>query len=626
MEVGKLPNGYNGKILRVDLSRSAISVETPDENFYRRYLGGTGIVSYYLLREMKGTEDALSPENKLIFAPGIHTGLTVSGASRNSVGGKSPLTGGFGGAEVGGYWGAELKHAGWDAIVFDGKAPKPVYLSILDDKVEIKDASHLWGKTTGECEKIIHEELGDTGIRIASIGMAGENQVRFACVMNDLRHAAGRGGMGAVMGSKNLKAVAVRGTQKVGIADAAGFDAFMKWHTNSIQTGYGANFGKNGTRGVIKGFNATGNFPARNFTENTFEGWEKLCGETIDATILVRRESCWACSVRCKPVVATGAPYNVDPTYGGPEYEGIAAFGSDCGIDDVAAVCKANELSNAYGMDVISCGSTIAFAMDCFEKGIITEKDTGGIRLNFGNTEAMLQMVEKITRKEGFGKILAEGSARAAAVFGKGAENLAVHSRGQEYPMHDPRYKQGMGVGFAVSPTGAEHMANIHDPAFVTQVPPGNKTLGILDPIPLNDIGAAKVRILTYGTFQRHAYNALLQCYFAPLDFEKAVELVRHVTGWNMSFWELMKAGERCITMAHTFNVRAGKTIKDDFLARKSFTGATMGPIKGVAVNEAALTKAVSTYYDMMGWDKVTGEPTLAKLQELGIEWAAKKA
>lgn len=617
--------GYNGKILRVDLSRGTTSVEEPSENFYRQYVGGRGFISYFLLRELAAGEDALGPKNKLIFAAGPVTGVPVAGSGKISIGGKSPLTNGYGDAEVGGYWGAEFKHAGYDAIIIEGKSENPVYLWIEDGKVEIKDARHLWGKTTGECQKLIPEELGDKNVHISQIGPAGENLVRYACVVNDLSHAAGRTGMGAVMGSKKLRAIAVRGHQKVALSDAKAVNSLAKWVRDNFKLDKGAaSMSENGTAGGLIGINNAGGLPTRNFQEGVFDKADKISGEAIKNSILVERKGCYACPIRCKPIVAVGEPYNVDPIYGGPEYETIAALGSNCGVDNIEAIAKANELCSAYGLDTISAGASIAFAMECFEKGILTEKDTGGLKLNFGNTQAMVQLVEMIARKEGIGKILADGVAQAAKVFGKGAENFAMHIKGQELPMHEPRYKRGMGIGYALSPTGADHCHNMHD-SFFTRLPFSSRGadltyLGISEPLPCQDLSSAKIRMLVYGSLWRHVANCLVFCTFVPLDPAQVTDLVKGITGWDTSVWELLKVGERCINMTRAFNIREGKGKSDDYLPNRFLTPFTSGPLKGIGFDKEEIDQAIATYYEMVGWDE-NGVPTPAKLQELDIEW-----
>jgi aldehyde:ferredoxin oxidoreductase len=613
--------GYNGKILRVDLTREKISVDTPDDVFYRRYIGGEGFVAYFLLKELKPSVDPLGPENKLIFAAGPVTGASIPGNGRNSVGAKSPLTEGFGEAEVGGYWGAELKHAGFDAIIFEGKAEGPLYLWVHDGEAEVRDAGHIWGKDTGDAQRIIREELGDKLVRVAEIGLGGERLVRYACVINDLHDAAGRTGMGAVMGSKNLKAVAVRGHEKGKVADAEKLKELTKWLIQNPKTWSWAH--DLGTGGAMEAFVELGNLPIRNFRDGDFSNAKALDARTIKDTIRVGMESCYGCPVRCKKVVKIEEPWGVDPVYGGPEYEALAALGSNCGVDDLKAVCKANEICNRYSLDVISAGDTVAFAMECYENGILTDIDTGGVKLNFGNAQAMVKMVEKIGRREGLGDILAEGVRRAAEKIGRGAERFAIHVKGQEVPMHEPRRSRALGLGYAVSPTGADHMHNLHDMVVANaRWVKGLAALGILEPVPLEDLGPRKVRALIYVVDWCVLGNCLLMCEFLPWDHIQKTKIVRAVTGWNTTVWELMKVGERITTMARVFNVREGFTKKNDWLPERFFHPKTSGALSETAVDPTKLEKARSTYYEMMGWDE-NGVPTRAKLEELDVAWVA---
>ncbi len=617
-------HGYNGKILRVDLTHGAVSIEEQSEELYRHYIGGRGFISYVLLREIAGGTDPLGPENKLIFATGALTGLPVSGSGRNSVGAKSPLTGIYGDAEVGGYWGAELKHAGYDAIIIEGKSATPVYLWIQDGKAELRDAQHLWGKAPVECEQLIREELGDKGIRVAQIGAAGENLVRYACVINDISHAAGRTGLGAVMGSKKLKAIAVRGHQKVEIADIKGFSASVQRFREALKNDrFASSLSRNGTAGVLKALNTAGGLPTRNFQQGHFEGAEKITHTAMNSGLLVGRRGCYACLVRCKPEVASSTPYNINPAYGGPEYEALASLGSNCGVDNLAAVARANEMCNAAGLDVISAGVSIAFAMECFERGILTEKDTGGLRLNFGNAEAVLRLLELIIHREGLGDVLAEGTARASRIFGKGAEEFAIHVKGQELPMHEPRYKPGLGVGYTISPTGADHCHNIHDTAYEKSIPDHLKSMDNLGPVALRELGPAKIKLLVYGSQWQHVLNCLVFCQFVQVPASLLVELVNNVTGWDANLTEMMKVGERCVAMTRVFDVREGITPADDHLPQRFFTPFTSGPLAGVALDEDKVRQATETYYDMVGWDRTSGCPSPVKLQELGIGWAA---
>lgn len=616
--------GYNGQILRVNLSKNSISVEQPDENFYRTYLGGRGLISYYLLKELDPGTDPLGPENKLIFAAGILTGTPVAGGGRNSVGAKSPLTNAYGESEAGGSWGAEFKWTGYDAVIVEGRAGRPVYLWIHDGEVEIREASHLWGQTTGQAQQTIRRELGDNRIRTATIGPAGEHLVRYACVMNDLRHAAGRTGMGAVMGSKNLKAIAVRGRKRPAIADNEKVQAIVQWFARHC-TELSGGLRDSGTAGRLLDLQVLGALPTRNFREGVFAEAERISGQTMRDTILIDRGTCYACPVRCKRTVQMEEPYPVDPAYGGPEYESVAALGSNCGIGDLAAIVKGNELCAAYGLDTISTGVSIAFVMECFERGFLTGKDTGGFQLTFGDAEVMLKLIGMIARREGIGNLLAKGVRRAAEEIGQGAAECAMQVKGQELPMHEPRLKQGMGLGYAVSPSGADHLQSMHDTEYVKEGPPLQeaRALGLLEPLPMDDLGPAKVRLFLYLQHWNSLKNSLVMCIFVPYSFAQVVDIVNGVTGWNSTVWELMKVGERGTTMARAFNVREGLGIEDDNLPSRFSSPLTSGPLEGVAVSREMMEQAVATYYGAMGWDARTGIPTREKLHELGIGWVA---
>ena len=620
-----MPNGFNGKILRVDLSTKAIKVEKYPESFYRTYCGGEGIIGYFLLKEVPKKADPFGTENRLIFAAGPLTGVPSGGCGRHSVGGKSPLTGGFGEADSGGYWGAELKFSGFDAIVVEGKSDKPVYLFIEDGKAELKDARHLWGMKSLECQTAIREELGDPDIKVALIGPAGENLVRFAAVGNDLDAFAGRTGMGAVMGSKKLKAIAVRGHQRVGLARPDEVKELARWiRDNAPVNNKGMH--DNGTARVVNSLNGLGGLPVRNFQEGSIEGANNISGETMRQTILVKRRACYACPVQCKREVKVDEPYQVDPRYGGPEYETIGAFGSNCGITDLKALAKANEMSNAYGLDTISCGMTIAFAMECYEKGLLTKKDTDGIDLRFGNTAAMLEMIDRIALRQGFGDVLAEGVARASKKLGPATKDFVLTVKGMELPMHEPRLKQGLGVGYAVSPTGADHCHNMHDTIYTSQnyYVDEMRSLNIADALPLTDLSPAKIRILKYYANWIHFLNCAVNCYFIMslswVGYERTAQLLRAVTGWNSSVYEILTIGERAANLGRVFDLREGFTAKDDTIPACFFTGQASGPLKGVPVDPDAFRKGVGYYYDMMGWSP-KGVPTAGKLGELGIDW-----
>ncbi len=619
-----LPHGYSGKIFRVDLDSEKVSIEEPSDVFYRRYLGGWGFIAHYLLKELEPGIEPFSPENKLIFAPGVVTGAPIGGSGRNAVGGKSPLTYAFGAAEAGGFLGAELKRAGVDCIIVEGQAKDPVYLWAHDGKLEIREAKHLWGLQTGDAQDEIRKELDDKMVRTALIGPGGENLIRFACVMNDLKDAAGRTGMGALMGSKKLKAVTAKGSGSLDISNPELLNDFQRRLADEIRekpsglSQYGT--GRDLTGGVL-----SGNLPTRNFRDGEFPSPKKISSMYWkERGILIGMEGCYACPVRCKKVVKIEGEYNVDPRYGGPEYEAEGALGSCCGVEDEEALCKSNEICNSYGLDCIGTGVTVAFGMECFENGLVTKEDTNGVDLTFGNGEALVKMVEMIGCRQGFGDFLAEGTKRAANKIGGNAINYSVQVKGQEFPMHEPRLKRGMAIGYSVSPTGADHVHSLHDTGTVAELGLNTyKPFGVIEPIRLEDMGPLKVRALKYHTQWRTTMNSLVFCTFPPWSVEDIVQITSAVTGWNTSAFELMKAGQRILTMARVFNLREGLTEKDDWLPPRMFEPCTSGPLSNIAVDPGGLKAAIHTFYAMMGWDKKTGIPTEETLGELDISWVS---
>lgn len=624
-----MAGSFHNKILRVNLTDGTTRVEEPGAIYFRRYLGGWNIIADVLLREVPAGADPLGPENKLIFAPGVLTGLPLSGVSRNAVGAKSPLTGGFGAAEVGGNWGAQFKRAGFDALIVEGASERPVYLWIRDGEVEIRDATHLWGKLTKETQTAIREELGDRRVEVAMIGPGGEKLARYACIMNGLKDAAGRTGLGAVMGSKNLKAVAVRGTQSLEGADAETLREMARGMAEAINSGAkGGMMHKYGTGVGVEAGAISGNLPIRNFRDGEFPGAIKLSADIFMEEIGIGMDGCFACAMRCKKLVKAETPFVLDPDYGGPEYESFGALGSCCGIDDIVTVSKATELCNAYSLDTIGCGVTVALAMECFENGLLTLEDTGGIDLRFGNGAALVQVVELIGRREGIGDLLAEGSKRAAEKIGGGALHYAMQAKGQEYPMHEPRFKRGLAIGYAVSPTGADHCHALHDTGLVNpgadgfQPNDGLRSLGLLEPIPLEDLGPAKVRATLYNTVRSVAGNCACLCLFVPWSAEEQMRMLRAATGWDVSVYEYQKVGERALTLARLFNMREGLGPQDDRLAPRSYGPTASGALVEGGINPDALEAAMRTYYGMMGWDRETGIPSHDKLWELDIPWA----
>lgn len=624
-----MSNGYWGKVLRVNLTSGKISIEEYNEKWYRMFLGGWNLIAYTLLNEVPGDTDPLGPDNKCIFAAGVMTGVRMPGSGRNAVGAKSPLTGCFGEADVGGFWGAELKLAGWDGVIIEGVSEKPVYLWINDEQVEIRDAAHLWGKKTGDVHHMLQEELGGKRVRVTQIGPAGEKLALHACVLNDINHAAGRCGLGAVLGSKKLRAIATRGSKTVPVFNAEFIKGMSAWTKEIIESDPTMRVLHNyGQAGFVASQNEGGWLPTRNFRQGQFEGAAKIEGVRMAKTMKVRSDTCFSCSVACKQAVKSGAPYHVDPIYGGPEYENTAALGSTCGVDDLEAICKANELCNAYGLDTISTGVTVAWAMEAYERGVLTRKDTGGIDLHFGNAPALVQIVEAIGKREGFGDWLAQGTYRCAQELGRDSLEFAVQTRKQESPMHDPRVKYSMDLGYAISPTGADHMhvMDEHETHYSQSAKASLQQIGVLEVSPVDQIGPDKVRVFRHMTNWNVLWNCVGLCQnFYPITRRLMEQIVNATTGWDVSIMALQETGERGLDMAREFNRRCGQTAADDVPPPRYFEPLENGPMQGHYVRREEFAGALQAYYDMMGWDRETGAPTDAKLYSLGLDWVVRQ-
>ncbi len=621
--------GCAGKILRVNLTVGKISSETLEEGVARKFLGGRGLGAKILFEEVKPGIEPLGPENKLVFAVGPVTGAPFAGNSGWAVMAKSPLTGLWGEAHAQGYFATEMKYAGYDAIIIEGKAEKPVYLWVHDGEAELRTATHLWGKVIGKVQEDIRKELGDEKIRIASIGPGSENLVRYACVISDLYSAAGRCGIGAVMGSKNLKAVALRGTGRVEIADEETFRDLAKKAAKDTMEDWGEDLYKDGTDGSLDDLHGSGRLPTMNFRKCTFAGNEKITGETMSDTILVKRATCLACPDAHYRVVEAKEPYTVDPAYGGPEYESCASLGSLCMNDNLVAIAKANELCNKYTIDTISTGVAIAFAMECYEKGLLTKEDTGGIDLTWGNHEAIIQLIPKIAHREGIGDLLAEGVKRAAEKIGGGSEKWALHVKGQELPMHEPRGKKGVGLSYATSNRGACHLQAPHDDSLENEdnlAPEIGLTPDIAPRYRLY-AGPEKAKLVKIGQDLWSLYDSLVVCKFTPypggISIETLVGIVNAVTGWGVTPMELMTVGERAFNLCRAFNAREGATRKDDTLPERLAEPLPEGLFKGEAIPKEVLGHMLDHYYEYRGWSKETGIPTRAKLEELGLKYVA---
>ena len=629
-----MPNGYTGNILHVDLTTGALTIENPPESFYRKYLGGSAMGMYYILNQMKPGADPLGPDNVLTIMLSVTTGAAISGQSRATVNAKSPLVDGIGDSQMGGFFPAEMKFAGFDGLVVKGQSPKPVYLWLSEGKAELREASHLWGKTTSQVDEILKKELGDDKIEIAQCGPAGEKLSRLASVINMANRAAGRTGMGAVMGSKQLKAVVVRGKSKrLPVADAKAINTLARQGASVLDSnGDVKGLQDHGTASVLSFQNATGTLPTRNYNEGQFEDFEPISGEVMSETILKEHDTCYACTVNCKRVVETefmGKP--VEKKHGGPEYETLSTFGSYCGVKDLDAIAYANKLCNEYGLDTIGTGATVAWAMECFENGVLTEAEVG-FPLKFGDAEAMARVTEMIATREGIGNVLAEGSRKAADRLEKGHDYL-ITVKGAEAPAHMPQAKRSLGLIYAVHPFGADHQSSEHDPMVedgAADLYMGRlKLLGFDKTIAPRSLGEDKVR---FAMKTQHFYSFLdsadlCQFVWGPAwtlyGPAETVDFVKAATGWNdFSLDELMTVGERRLNMLRVFNAREGIDRQADKLPKKFFKSlAGTGPTAQVALTDEEMTQAQDAYYEMSGWDKATGNPTQETLKRLDLAW-----
>ena len=614
--------GWTGKLLRVDLSNGKVSEEDLDPEIAHDFIGARGIGIKYLFDGIDAKVDALSPKNKLLFVTGPLTGTGAPAGSRYMVVTKSPLTGAIANSNAGGSFPAELKFAGYDLIILEGKAKKPVYLWIENNKVEIRSAETLWGMNTYETQEAIRAET-DESAKITCIGPAGENLVKIACIINDNGRAAGRGGVGAVMGSKNLKAVAVRGTGGVRVADKEGFRKAVQAHMNAYVPHWMVPFSRYGTLGVaIEATNAVGALPTRNFQSGVFEDVDKISGELLDEVYSKRRgqigEACFGCPLACGRTTKV-----TDPEFtgegDGPEYETTGAFGSNCGVNNLAAVVKAGYLCNELGLDTISTGMTIACAMELYEKGFLPEKDVG-MKLNFGNAKAMVELVKKTAYRDGFGDLIAEGSYRMAEKYGH--PELSMTAKKQEFASYEPRALQGLGLGYATTNRGACHIrAEVHDVSLwgITywKILKDRKISQPLDPLISSDKSWVSKEIQDWFSVIDSSGMCNFAVCTAETDEDSLRALLETATGISLGGYKgMMKVGERIFNLERLFNLRAGLTAEDDTLPPRMLKEPMPeGPAKGKVVE---LDRMLPEYYSLRGWDE-KGVPTQEKLKELGL-------
>jgi aldehyde:ferredoxin oxidoreductase len=608
--------GWCGKVLWVDLTAGRTEERPLDARTARAYIGGRGLGIKHLLDEVDPRVEPLSESNDLVLATGPLTGTSAPTGARYMAMTKSPLTGAVTCSNSGGKFPAALKKAGWDAIVIRGKASEPLYLWIDGAHVELRAAGHLWGKDVPETDDAVRAET-DMSAKTSVIGPAGESGVLFASIMNDRHRAAGRSGVGAVMGFKKLKAIAVKGEGKVELADPDRFKSLVAGFVDGFKKAYEGvpvPLREWGTAVTVVGTQNFGVFPTRNFQSGLFEGWEKIDGRALTNQYLVNPKACFSCPIACgRGTKISDGPYAGEGE--GPEYETVYSMGSDCGVDDLAAVTKANYICNEMGMDTITMGATIACAMEMSEKGLIPREDVGlGRELRFGDAQALVELTRRTGRLEGFGRLLAQGSLRLAQHYGHPA--FAMVAKGQEFAGYDPRGEQGMGLAYATSPIGASHMRG--DPAYI-------ELLGVpkqLDPLTHHD----KPQIVKDFQDAFSVIDAAGLCvFFAVRNYvrpdetikpEGITELLNAATGMNYTLEEVCAAGERIFNAERLFLSRAGFSRKDDALpARMLSEPMPDGPAKGMVCR---LDEMLDEYYGLRGWD-ANGIPTEDKLRELGL-------
>jgi aldehyde:ferredoxin oxidoreductase len=609
--------GYHQKLLRVDLSNRKIEVEDFDQNLIRKYIGGLGIEAKILYEGTTPETDPLSPENILMAVTGPFTGTGVPTSGRHHLVARSPLTGFFGESNVGGSWAVHFKRAGFDGIVIRGKSEVPVYIWIHDGKVEIRDARPIWGKNSYESAQWLKKETSREATA-AVIGPAGERMAKIASVphIGHIVRAAARTGLGAVMGSKNLKATVVFGEGLIPVAKPDELKARIKEITPHIQ-GTTEAFGKFGTSGGIDNYEKIGNFPVKNWTQGRWAGAKKISGVAMHDTILSGRKACMHCPIACgRHIKVTEGPY-APMDCEGPEYETIGTLGGLCLVDDLVAIAKANQLCNQYGLDTISAGGIIAFAMEAYEKGMITRTDTDGVELTWGSAEALVQMVHKMGRGEGIGRLMTEGSKRMAEALGKNAIEFAIHVKGLEPSAHDPRRFFSQALSYGTAARGACHNASWSHPYELALY---MSEIGFPEPQDPYEI-ERKAEFTAKMQDLMCAMDALILCRFSQVG--KAVNVTNHVdwlnliTGWNMEIPEYMKVGERLFNLKRMYNCRVGASRKDDFLPYRFMTLKRTG--EDLTNQLPPMGRLLSDYYTYRGWSE-DGIPTPGKLEELGLD------
>jgi aldehyde:ferredoxin oxidoreductase len=608
--------GYAGNFSRVNLTTGEIKNEPLSEATARKYLGGRGFASRILYDELLKGADPLGPGNKIVVSTGLLTGTPAPAGNRTAIAARSPLTGVWGDATYGGNFGGELKRAGFDALIIEGVSKKPVYLWISDGQAELRDATALWGQETGPAQQTILNDVGKAAV--LGIGPGGENMVRYASALSELRFSASRSGMGAVMGSKKLKAIAVRGTNRVAVAEPKELTAFTRQIYKEIRANKScATLTELGTWNNMSPLLSYGILPAKNFRQGAIEGGEKLTGAAVVKSILTRRETCPNCPIFCRRVVVMEKPYKLSGIYGGPQYETVAALGSLLMITDPRDIAKAHELCNRYTVDTMSAGECIAWAMECWERGIDL-----GRPLVWGNVETVFELIEEIAYRRGIGALLADGVRKAAARVGQGSEAWALHVKGLEMAMHDPRGKKGMGLNYATGNRGACHLQILHEDALEAGGPyPELKLDKKMSRLQFEGKPyMVKITQDYFGTLG----DSLGLCKFPlnawrPFTPTRLAQAVAMVTGWDVTLEELLTSGERIYNLCRMFNVREGISRKDDTLPSRIGEPLKEGASAGHTVNREQLSSMLDEYYYLRGWDE-NGIPRAETLKRLGLE------
>jgi aldehyde:ferredoxin oxidoreductase len=615
---------YGGTILRVNLDDGSLQREPTEERLAQSFLGGRGLNVKRLWDELPAGADPLSPQNILIFGVGPLVGTLFPGGARFNVSALSPQTGILGDSNAGGFFGPELKFAGYDQVIVQGRAEHPVYLCIQDDEVELRDARGLWGRDVWESTQALRQELGGHDVQVATIGQGAENGVRFAGVFANLNRAAARTGMGAVMAAKNLKAVAVRGTGAISVADVARFGEIIEQLDETIYNHPEYELRcRLGTTKLIKALDGIGGLPTRHFQRGRFEGADAVSGEAIERLYKVKGKACFACTIPCSRFLVVEDPRFPGLRMEGPEYEPLAGFSVRVGNDDLALALKCVDLSNRYGLDAITLSEVISWAMECYERSLLSRKEAGGLDLTWGNGETLLTLVHQVARREGFGDFLADGVVKAAQRMGRGSEEFAMHSKGLEVFQADPRSIKAYGLGNAVASRGADHLRSEPWFEFSNDPEEGIRRYGIPET-------AFRLEYKGKGLVVKHfeemaaisdATGVCKNTYnnMEVLDWEGTAELLQAATGWDVSAEEVRQIGERIVNLERLFIARQGITRQDDMLPRR-FLREPMpegsGPSAGSVLE---LEPMLDEYYRARGWDVGTGLPTDEKLAELDL-------